>query len=124
MSRRILCQSCGYNWQPHPQDVKEGWQHRAVHLSINRPSDHSVTVITGMTTDELIEFATKGAPRGRGQVTPLPSIFCDTCGNEIPDGSVALAVSMWREHWMIPWEENYGTVLPEDAVKLLNHLTK
>ena len=108
MSRQILCKSCGDKWKMHPEDVQAGWQFRMVHLSIKKPDDHGI----GLPGDGY--FAREN----------LPSIICDTCGTEIPDGTIALAVSMWRESWMIPWEEKYGSVLPEDAVKMINHLTK
>lgn len=110
MSRRIDCRPCGAKWKPHPQDCFEGWQHRAVHLSAKKPDDHGVTV---KTDDKSV-------------TEQLPSIVCDLCGEAIPDGSIVLAVTMWRGDFdiIVAWEHEYGTVLSEDAAKLVGVLEK
>ena len=126
MSRRILCQSCGDKWKPHPEDTRQGWRIRVVHVSLKKPEDHSVTVVTGMTSDELISLMAKGVPKGRGKTTQLPEIYCDKCGEVVPEGTVALAVTMWRDEQgeIGNWEQEYGTVLPEQAAKMERVLSK
>lgn len=124
MSRRILCQSCGDKWKPHPQDVREGWQYRVLHVSLKKPDDHSVQVVTDATADGLMDLITKGVPKCAGKITPLPSIYCDTCGEPIADGTVALAVTMWRDNPVGEWEHEYGTVIPPEAAQMELALTK
>lgn len=106
MSRRILCKECGAKWKPHPQDVRDGWQYRAVHLVVKKPDDHSMTLIT----DDAIT------------TSKLPDIYCDSCGDAVPNGSVALAVTMWRDGEIAEWEGGYGVVIPEQAAKVVKIL--
>ncbi len=111
MSRRILCQSCGDNWKPHPTDIHEGWQHKLVHLSVKKPDHHAVTVIT----------------EDNRRVISMDNILCDTCGKVIPDGTVCFALTMWRAdqcEGIEPWEHEYGTVLPAEAAKLAKVMGK
>lgn len=126
MSRRILCPTCGDKWKPHPEDTRMGWRIRTVHLSLKKPDDHSVTVVSDMTPEEMMEFVTKGAPQGRGKTTQLPEIYCDKCGEVVPEGTVALAVTMWREEQgkIGNWEQEYGTVLTPEAAKVARLLSK
>lgn len=50
---------------------------------------------------------------------------CDTCVDILPAGTIAIAETLWqgtgnpRE-----WEEEFGNVLPADAVRTLDALTK
>jgi hypothetical protein len=108
MSRRILCADCGSKWKRHPQDVADGWQYRVVHLTVKKPDEHGVTIIT----DDSVKRS------------ELPSILCDTCGAVIADGSVALAVTMWREGEIGMWEGGYGVVIPEAAARMEKVLSK
>jgi hypothetical protein len=108
MSRRILCSSCDDKWKPHPQDVAEGWQYRVVHLVVKKPAKHVITVITDAGVKE----------------SPLPSILCDSCGEPINDGEIALAVTMWREGDMAEWEAAFGNVLLAAAAKMARTLSK
>lgn len=106
MSRRIYCKECSSDWKPHPIDVQQGWQHRSTLLSIKKPADHSVTVKTDSET----------------KTEQLESIMCDKCGRAILDGEIALAVTMWRDGEIAPWEGDYGVVIPPEAAKMVRTL--
>jgi|HubBroStandDraft_4_1064222.scaffolds.fasta_scaffold557507_1 hypothetical protein len=108
MSRRIYCNECHGNWKPHRQDVKEGWHYRTVFLSIKKPAVHTMTITTDGTT----------------KTSDVASVYCDLCGNAIPDGSIAMAITMWRENLIGDWEHEFGTVLPPEAVKMVQTLEK
>lgn len=109
MSRHILCAACGDKWQMHLQDVRDGWQFRKVHLSVRKPAVHEI-VISGDSVER--------------KSVPLDAIQCDLCRAAIEDGTVAHAVSMWRVGVVLPWEHEYGTILPPEAAKMERTLTK
>lgn len=108
MSRRILCKSCGDKWKPHPQHVRDGWQYRAVFLTVKKPDGHGVTVIAD----------------GKATRHDLPSVQCDTCGESVADGSICLAVTMWRGGLVLPWEHECGVVIPAEAAKMAQKLSE
>lgn len=109
MSRRILCKTCGAGWKAHPQDVLDGWQYRVVNLVVKKPEKHQVSLIVERTLKSVSE---------------LPSIECDSCGEAIPDGSVARAVTMWRAGEILEWEGGFGVIIPPEAAKMGQVLTK
>lgn len=49
-------------------------------------------------------------------------LLCDACGVELSEHSFVIAVSMWRGDEIRGWEEEFGQVLPLDAVKLTDKL--
>lgn len=110
MSRKILCRKCGDDYKHHPEDKAMGVAFRKVYLSCTTvvPKGHGI----------------KLSPEG--SFTPLADIHCDSCG-EIVTGGIVVAVSMWRHEdgtrIMSDWEQDYGTVLTEDAVALHDKLT-
>lgn len=58
--------------------------------------------------------------------TEVPGISCDDCGNEIPQGEIAVAITYRRNTDPVirGWEHEYGKVIPDDAVRLADKLTK
>lgn len=74
-----------------PEDVRAGWKRRAIELRVKRPKNFGMWV--------------------NGKPVPLTGtgLNCDSCGQEIPSGSVACAVTMWRPERETPndWELAY-----------------
>src|SRR5688572_14121476 len=96
--RRIVCQKCAEKHRSrgiHPEDEANGFQRRLVQLCVKVPKDHAIQIIG----DGLTKTAT------------LPSILCDDCGDPIPDGTLATALSMWRGGYLAAWEHEYGTIV-------------
>lgn len=107
MIRKIYCDKCGADWKMHPEDVKEGWQGCVVRLVARKPDN---LVMRLMNLDGTVAE----------QFTPA-QLQCDLCGEFIPDGELAHAMSMWKED-PFDWESDYGTVIPEDAYILAKRL--
>lgn len=110
MSRRIYCQKCGEKWKPHAEDTRMGWQHRIVNLVAKAPDSHCIKV----NNFDGVTLATQ----------KLTALVCDLCGVHISDGSLTVAITMWREAEIAEWEGGYGVVIPEQAMKLVKVLTK
>lgn len=108
MTRKIYCDTCGCDWKMHPEDVKEKWKGCVVRLVAKKPEDHSVTVSV--------------LDSGEQQTSQLASIYCDLCGEPIPDGMICHAVTMWKDDDVCNWEHLFGVVLTDDAYKLLQRL--
>lgn len=104
MSRRIVCEACGAKRQDiDPRDKANGFKRRVVKIIARKPANHGVTYYAGDTIATLEKVAQK----------QLPCIQCDDCGTDIPDGALAVCISMWRSVEPIPpWEHEYGEVVP------------
>lgn len=102
MIRRIHCENCDRSTRPqHPDDVAMGWKRRRTEIRTKKPENHSIAIIA--TTDP-------GKPNGYTSI-PLSSIVCDGCNTELPDGSMAFALTEWqdwRESEPRPWENDYS----------------
>jgi hypothetical protein len=118
MTRRILCDACGSKWEPHKQDMADGWKHRLLALSVKKPESHGIRVFTG---DVFSNDPTKMNLESSEQ---LPSILCDSCGEPIADGDMAIAISMSNKDDFYHWEHEYGTVLSDEAYKVAKTLAK
>lgn len=99
MVRTLLCEKCGVLTPMHPEDVAEGWKRRRIHGLAKKPAIHQIKTITKM-------------PGGESKTTVegLPILICDDCCQELPDGTPAIAVTMWREDKEGPpldWESEY-----------------
>lgn len=97
MIQRIYCYDCGQNHPPlDPEDELDGWKMRKVNIAqVKKPSVHQIIVTSH--------------PSGEKKVTDLQSLICDFCNAQIPDGSPALAVTMWRTAVEPgPWEKEYS----------------
>jgi hypothetical protein len=93
MTRKLLCPTCGAKYQPHPQDVVEGWQHRVVHITAKRPENLEIQVLTA----------------GQKTIIPVPFLVCDFCNAKIEDGAPAIATTMWRDgDEPERWEKEYS----------------
>jgi len=103
--RRIYCKACEKiaNRLLEPDEVLQGWQQRTVTIIAQKPADHHVTVIDYKTHGDFF----KGKP-AHSKRTDLSSLFCDHCGNPIPDGSTATAYTAWRGEEPGPWETDYA----------------
>lgn len=81
MVRTLLCEKCGVLTPMHPQDVAEGWKRRRIHGLAKKPDIHQMKIITG----------------SEEEVFDIPVLACDGCMQALPDGTPAIAVTMWRE---------------------------
>lgn len=96
--RRIVCQKCAAKHHSkgiHPEDADNGLQQRLVKLCVKAPKDHVIQIIGS----------------GINKTETLSSILCDDCGDAIPDGTLATAISMWRGGRLEAWEHEYGTIV-------------
>lgn len=93
--RKIVCPNCAprFSGPIDPRDAEMGFEKRFVKLVVKKPADHAIS-INGVKQEQL------------------PSILCDQCGTAIPDGTVGVAVSMWRSGSLGDWEHEFGTVCP------------
>ena len=96
--RSILCISCANKFKEHPDDIAEGWKTRKVQIKTRKPAQHSIEVYAGKSLDRLKLVKTED----------VPTIFCDHCNIELPDGTDAVAVSMWRGGEPGNWEKEYS----------------
>lgn len=97
MIRRIHCIACGAG-QEHPEDVAEGWKRRVIQGVVHKPDVHEIHIRSG----------TPWAPTGPETVIPLPSLMCDLCGEPIPDGTKAMAITQWKgETEPLLWEREF-----------------
>lgn len=97
MSRNLYCPKCGErSLQPmHPEDAAMGFHRRRVHLKAKKPAEHFMEIIDDTGTKRQY----------------LAALACDGCGVYIPDGSDAVAVTMWRgDNEIGAWEQEYGTL--------------
>lgn len=92
--RSILCPTCAEKFHEHPDDVAEGWRMRKVHIKVKRPTDgsHQISILSG----------------GTEEIIPVPMVVCDHCNTELPDGTDAVAVSMWQGVDPGNWEKEYS----------------
>lgn len=107
MTRKLLCRSCGEKWDLHPDDRRDGWSMRKVYVSLGAPPPgHGMSL--------------------NGKFSPMSELCCDSC-SEVLNNSIAVAVTMWRGSHEPPqprcWEEEYGTVMLPEAVKVHDTLT-
>jgi hypothetical protein len=87
MTRYILCKPCGLKFKLDPEDVETGWHLRKVTGVGQKPADHAIKV-----NDRRID---------------IPSLLCDHCNDELPNGSAVIAVTMWRGAEPGTWETEY-----------------
>lgn len=70
---------------------------RKVPIKARRPDNHQITIHAGPETNVMTS------------IIPLPVLVCDHCNIDIPDGSDAIAVSMWRqEEQAVDWEHEFS----------------
>lgn len=62
----------------HPEDAAMGFKRRRYEIRAKKPADHAI-IINGFKQPQMA------------------SLFCDACGRAIPDGEMAVAVTMWRD---------------------------
>jgi len=105
MVRELRCRKCGDGFKVHPSDKAMGWNGRKCYISCVTPKGHGLTV--------------------NGVFSPMGQLVCDSCGEKIT-GKVAVAVTQWqpkREGTPQCWENEYGTIMPDEAVKMADKLT-
>lgn len=93
--RNLLCKTCAAKFTLHPEDERDGWQMRKVPIVCKRPADLHITIIHA----------------GGQERTEVPVLVCDTCNDELPDGTACVAVTMWKEGDEIEignWEKEYS----------------
>ena len=103
MSRQLLCRKCGDKFQLYPEDKAHGFFLRKTYLSLGYPDGkHGVIV--------------------NGEFTPMSEYLCDLC-SEVISNTVAVAISIFKMDSPIGnWEEEFGQVVPWEAVKVADKL--
>lgn len=94
--RSILCPDCSAKFTMHREDSADGWHMRKVEIKVKVPTDgsHRIEIMSGMNPATVI---------------PVPIVVCDHCNDEIPEGAIGIAVSMWRgEDEPGNWEQGYS----------------
>jgi hypothetical protein len=92
MNRKLLCPACGQDYNLHPEDEKDGFKLRKVHITAKKPDVLNVEVISGR----------------QHTVIPVPFLVCDLCNTKIEDGSPAVATTMWQGEEPESWEKEYS----------------
>ena len=88
MIRRLYCEKCGQRKPIHPEDARNGWHQRFVTFKATKPENLAITVNETMIS--------------------VPPLVCDGCNVEIPDGTTAVANTMWQGPEPEQWETEYG----------------
>lgn len=106
MTRRILCKDCGRGWWDlSSEDRYLGIDCRRLLVELGPVPAGLGVQITTMEPDGTIHKS----PKELATV-----IKCDSCGNEIPQGEKAWAVTTWnthREGQPDSWEDDYGIII-------------
>lgn len=93
MTRLILCAQCAAKHPSiHPEDAAIGFKRRMVRGIGKKPDNHA------------IEIFSAGKRLSR---TDIPSLLCDCCNEDLPDGSEIVCVTMWRGAEPGGWEDEY-----------------
>lgn len=94
MSRQLLCVTCASEFNLHSEDVANGMKMRKVHINeTKRPDRHEIVISDGETTHRI----------------PAPILVCDHCNDEIPEGTPAVAVTVWEASGEPEnWEKEYS----------------
>ena len=92
MIRRLYCKTCADKTAKElpGEDKAEGRIQRFVNLRIKRPKEHHV---------EITNFATGNVHR-----VEIPELVCDFCNQQLPNGTEAVAWTMWRGEEPGKWE--------------------
>lgn len=122
MSRRIYCPSCWRNSEEKApltkEDRQRGYRDRVRFLAGVKAPD---VVPDAINWQENAGNAFPGIKVMRLRTVVLQ---CDLCGNDIPDGSFAVAITVWNtrdelEDRLIPdWEPGFGTVISEQTYRV------
>jgi hypothetical protein len=103
MSRQLLCRKCGDPYDLHALDKQHGFFMRKTFVALGANA-HGVTV--------------------NGEFTPMNNYHCDKC-DELIDNTVVVAASIFTlEKPLGNWEEDFGEVMPIEAVQALDKLLK
>jgi len=76
MTRDLLCPKCGGKTKLHPEDIQNGLCERKVELRVKVPNQHGLAI--------------------NGTFWPIKGLACDSCGEPIAEGSIAVARTVWR----------------------------
>lgn len=93
--RQLLCSACGAKpnaLSQHPEDAAQGYRWRRTEIAHAKKPDVHHVIINGVPQKEM------------------ETLFCDGCGEPIPDGSPAVAISQWRDGWLVWWEHEYAAI--------------
>jgi hypothetical protein len=90
--RAIYCPTCSAGFNIHPDDITEGWKLRRIAIKVHRPEQgHEIIIKSGDETS----------------VIDVPIVVCDSCNCELPEGTDAFAVTMYKGQEPPAWEEAY-----------------
>ena len=92
MMRKLLCPACGQDYKLHPEDEKDGFKLRKVHITAKKPKVLNIQV-------QCVEHTT---------IIPVPFLVCDLCNAKIVDSSPAVATTMWQGEEPEAWEKEYS----------------
>lgn len=94
MSRQLLCVTCASEFHLHSEDAANGMKMRKVHIKeAKRPEKLEVRIQAGE----------------EEHVIPVPILVCDHCNDEIPEGTPAVAVTIWEASGEPEdWEKEYS----------------
>jgi hypothetical protein len=90
MIRRMYCFKCGGEAMARPfdaEDYADGWRFRYREITAYKPAVHSAGI--------------------NGKEIKLPGLICDFCGDDISDGTKAVAFTMWQGTEPEVWETEY-----------------
>lgn len=111
MTRSLFCRKCGEQSAKkplHAEDLWRGYNMRHAYVAVgDMPTAHGITI--------------------NGGFNPMTECHCDLCIDVVPKGAIAVARTTWRGHdEQQPdcWESEFGTVMDEQAVAVLDALTK
>lgn len=111
MTRALFCRKCGEASRTRPlhaEDRAQGRKARHCYVAVgDMPVTHGITI--------------------NAQFSPMTACHCDLCNDVIPKGAIAVARTMWRgydEQQPDCWESEFGTVMDEQAVAVLDALTQ
>lgn len=76
----------------HPEDAELGFKIRKTRIAaVKAPPELCIKISDGVNEETI----------------PVPELVCDHCNAALPDGSPAVAVSMWRDGELAEWEHEY-----------------
>lgn len=94
MTRYILCPECGGKFKLHPEDHTKGFTMRKIPIIARKPENLEIVIHMSIVTEKI----------------PVTILVCDHCNVSIPDGSPAMAVTLWNEEVEGEpgnWEQEY-----------------
>jgi hypothetical protein len=91
--RAIYCPACAQEFNIHPEDIRDGWKLRRTPIKVHRPEQgHEIIIKSGDETS----------------VIQCPMVVCDACNCELPEGTDAFGITMYKGQEPDMWEREYS----------------